>query len=124
MILFAIVLVYIVAVLYREARRQKVFGAKDAVILPISGLMSMLGGLLIGKNGFNVHSGEVILWIAALMLTFIVLPVLCFVKSVKTIITELGQEKSAIRTYTIALTVILGTALICVLLGLVVLFMK
>jgi hypothetical protein len=87
--------------------------SRKALYYPIVGLVSILGAYLFGtfSTGLNVHSGEIFIYILILFTLGLVIPLICFVKSLQIVRFKLGVEKSKIKTYSIILTYTLGTLL-------------
>jgi hypothetical protein len=86
---------------------------RKALYYPIVGLVSILGAYLFGtfSTGLNVHSGEIFIYILILFTLGLVIPVICFVKSLELVRFKLGKERSKIKTSVIILTYALGTIL-------------
>ena len=84
-----------------------------SIIYSSIGLISLAAGLLLGliNTGFGVHSGEFLIWLLFLVITIFVLPLVFFLLSIYALRT-LGQGKTKIKTYSIAVMSILGAGLV------------
>jgi hypothetical protein len=81
---------------------------RNAIVYPLSGLLSLVVGLVIITSGLNVHSGEIFLWLIGIFGFLLVFPILLLAKSIQVLAIKMRHEESKIKTYTLILTVLLG----------------
>jgi amino acid transporter len=84
------------------------------IYYPALGLASILIASLMGISsaGFNVHSGEIFIWILGLLIFGMIVPLVLFVKSLEIVRYKSWPEKSKIKVYSIVLTYSLGIIIV------------
>lgn len=80
---------------------------KNAIAYPLSGLISLIIGLIIINAGLNVHSGEIFLWLIGIFGFLLFMPLIFLVKSIQ-LLMGMKNEESKIKTTTFILSIILG----------------
>jgi uncharacterized membrane protein len=81
---------------------------KNPITYPVSGLLSLIVGLIIINAGLNVHSGEIFLWLIGIFGFILLVPIILLAKSIQILAIKMKDEKSKIKTYTLILTVLLA----------------
>lgn len=80
---------------------------KKEIAYPLSGILSVIIGILIISSGLNIHSEEVFIFLIAIFGFILLFPLIFLIKSIQ-LLTIKKDEESRTKIYATTLTIVLG----------------